>query len=75
MKRLTPIKAIKANCLDCMCGSYKEVKLCPIKDCPLFPYRFGHHPLRKGMISPKTIEAGKKALAKLRKRRKKRRKK
>ena len=26
---LTPIKAIRAKCLDCCCGSAKEVELCP----------------------------------------------
>ncbi len=41
---LTPIKAIRAKCLDCCCGSAKEVELCPIPDCPLYPYRFGKNP-------------------------------
>lgn len=40
----TPIKAIRAKCLDCCCGSYEEVKLCPCQKCPLFPYRLGHRP-------------------------------
>jgi hypothetical protein len=25
-----------------MCGSVKEVRLCPATDCPLYPYRLGH---------------------------------
>lgn len=41
---LTPMKAIRAKCLDCSCGSANEVKLCPITACPLFPYRFGKNP-------------------------------
>lgn len=41
---LTPIKAIRAKCLDCCCGQYKEVELCPSADCPLYPYRFGKNP-------------------------------
>lgn len=41
---LTPIKAIRAKCLDCCCGQYKEVELCPCADCPLYPYRFGKNP-------------------------------
>ena len=45
---LTPIRAIRAKCLDCCCGSAQEVKLCPITDCPLYPYRMGHNPNRKG---------------------------
>lgn len=39
---LTRAKAIRAKCLDCMCGSVKEVRLCPATDCPLYPYRLGH---------------------------------
>lgn len=46
-KNLTPIKAIRKKCLDCMCGSYKEVDLCDLgvgEKCPLFPYRYGKNP-------------------------------
>lgn len=43
-KILTPFRAIRANCLICSGGSSNEVKLCPIKDCPLYPYRFGKRP-------------------------------
>jgi len=43
--KLTPMKAIRKKCLDdCSNGSYKEVKLCPITDCALYPYRFGKRP-------------------------------
>ncbi len=44
MKVLTPLKAIRAKCLDCSNGQTKEVKMCPIKDCPLYPYRMGRKP-------------------------------
>jgi len=44
MAKLTPIKAIRAKCLDCSCGQYKEVSLCPAKNCPLWEYRNGHRP-------------------------------
>ena len=43
-KILTPIKSIRAKCLDCCCGQKQEVKLCMSKDCPLHPYRLGHRP-------------------------------
>lgn len=46
-KRLTPIKAIRQNCLDCCAGSAHEVRLCPILNCPLYPYRFGKNPYIK----------------------------
>jgi hypothetical protein len=52
-KRLTPVKAIRAKCLDCCCGSSHEVKLCCIPDCSLFPYRLGKNPARKGTRLPK----------------------
>lgn len=45
-KRITPIKAIRAKCLDCCCGSSNEVKLCSIEHCALWPYRTGHDPYR-----------------------------
>lgn len=43
-KILTPLKAIRAKCLDCSVGSSHEVKLCPCVDCNLWPYRNGHKP-------------------------------
>lgn len=44
MAKLTPLKAIRAKCLDCTNGQFKEVRLCPITDCPLYEYRMGHRP-------------------------------
>jgi len=44
IKRLTPIKAIRAKCLDCSAGSQLEVKECIIDDCSLYPYRMGRNP-------------------------------
>ena len=38
---LTPIKAIRARCLDCCGGQKAEVRLCPSQKCPLWPYRMG----------------------------------
>lgn len=40
----TPIKAIRAKCLECCCGSATEVRLCGITDCALWEYRSGHRP-------------------------------
>jgi len=54
---LTPIKAIRANCLECMCGSYKEVRECTIDDCPLWPYRFGKRPGTVGIVDNQAIPA------------------
>lgn len=41
---MTPIKSIRAKCLDCCCGSFQEVRLCAVKNCALYPYRFGKRP-------------------------------
>lgn len=41
-----PVKAIRAKCLDCCCGSKREVELCPCPDCSLHPFRFGKNPYR-----------------------------
>lgn len=49
MKILSPLKAIRAKCLDCMCDQPSEVRLCPSENCPLWPYRMGHNPNRQGI--------------------------
>jgi hypothetical protein len=41
LKVKTPIKAIRAKCLDCSGESSHEAKLCPITACPIYPYRLG----------------------------------
>ena len=43
-KRISPLKAIRLKCLDCSCGSFNEVKLCPVEKCPLYPFREGRNP-------------------------------
>ena len=45
---LTPVKAIRAHCLHCCGYSPKEVRLCTVESCSLYPYRMGHSPARKG---------------------------
>ena len=44
---LTPVKAIRAHCLRCCGYSPKEVRLCTVESCSLYPYRLGHCPGRK----------------------------
>jgi len=46
---MTALQAIRAKCIDCMCGNMAEVTRCPSTDCPLYPYRDGHNPARKGI--------------------------
>ena len=45
---LTPIKAIRAKCIDCSGDSAAEVRACELDDCPLHPYRMGRNPNCKG---------------------------
>ncbi len=42
--RLTPMRAIRAKCLDCVAQQPAEVRLCIDEKCPLWPYRMGHRP-------------------------------
>jgi hypothetical protein len=46
-KTTSPIRAIRLKCLDCTCGSQKEIEACPIVKCALHPFRFGKNPFRK----------------------------
>ncbi len=55
-KKTTPIKAIRAKCLECSAGQYNEVKLCPIKTCALYEYRFGHRPKKEEKQNENTID-------------------
>ena len=59
---LTPLRAIRTKCLDCSCFQSKEVKLCPMTDCNLYSYRFGHNPARKG-LGPRITPLGSKSTA------------
>ena len=40
----TPIKAMRKKCLDCCCGSNKEVRECTVVKCAIYAYRFGKRP-------------------------------
>ena len=40
----SPLKAVRLHCLSCCNGSANEVRLCPSKACPLWPFRHGHRP-------------------------------
>ena len=52
--KLTPIKAIRAKCLDCCAGQPKEVRLCTCEKCALFPYRLGHRPKAEDLPTEET---------------------
>lgn len=38
---LTPVKAKRMRCMDCSCWQQTEVRECPARLCPLWPYRMG----------------------------------
>jgi hypothetical protein len=40
------LKAVRRKCLDCSGGSRAEVADCLVRQCPLFPFRFGKNPWR-----------------------------
>jgi hypothetical protein len=46
MPRLSPLKQIRLQCLECCGGSVKSVRLCCAIDCPLWHLRFGKSPKR-----------------------------
>ena len=45
---MTPLRAIRAKCLDCCCGQSFEVRRCSCEDCSFHQYRFGHNPKLAG---------------------------
>lgn len=51
---MTPLKAIRAKCLDCSAGQTAEVRLCPLEKCPLYPYRMGRRPKQVTPPQPRT---------------------
>lgn len=50
-KYITPMKAIRAKCLDCSLSNPNEVRLCTVTRCPLYAFRLGHNP----NIKPRTV--------------------
>ena len=54
----TPIKAIRKKCLDCTCYQPKEIRLCPVVNCPLYPYRMGTRPSQATIDTLKEFNSG-----------------
>lgn len=48
-KEISPLKAIRLNCLECSGGLSDAVKDCPIETCAVYPFRFGKDPSRAPM--------------------------
>lgn len=49
MAKLTPLKAIRAKCMDCTAGQFIEIRLCTCTECPLYEYRMGKRPKDKSI--------------------------
>lgn len=49
IKKQTPLRSIRANCLECSNQQPVLVRECHITNCHLWNFRFGKNPLRKGI--------------------------
>lgn len=67
MEQITsPIKAIRAYCLSCVCGNAAEVRCCELTKCPLHPFRFGKNPFTKRTLTEEQRQEAAKRLLKAR---------
>ena len=64
----SPLKAIRANCIDCMGGHARLVSSCELVGCPLWPYRMGKNPFRTRKVSEEERERLRSQMKELRKR-------
>ena len=55
-KTVTPLRAIRAKCLECAGGKPSVVRNCESVDCSLHRFRKGHNPARTG-IGPRQVSA------------------
>lgn len=56
MAQRTPIRAIRAKCIDCCAGQKLEVRLCRAVKCPLYEYRMGHRPKNTALAADSDAE-------------------
>ncbi|MFX1538555.1 MAG: hypothetical protein ACFFDI_30560 [Promethearchaeota archaeon] len=52
---MKPLEAVRKYCLWCCCNQSKEVRLCPVNKCPLYPFRFGRNPDKQHKLNLKII--------------------
>ena len=62
---MTPIKAIRAKCLECAGGRPSLVRKCDSAGCPLHHLRSGHNPARKGIGNHRVQETSNPVLKKV----------
>jgi hypothetical protein len=58
---ISPMTAIRTECLDCMAGSADEVRKCVAMACPSWPFRMGKNPWRE--VSEARREQGRRLAA------------
>ena len=46
----SPLKALRARCLECCCSEVVEVRKCTAISCPAWPFRMGINPFRKKTV-------------------------
>ncbi|GEM_PF-670435 len=55
-KAKTPLEAIRLKCKECSNGQKEEILNCPIKDCPLYPFRVELEQIESVEISVEPIK-------------------
>ena len=60
---LTPLRSIRAHCVECAGGNVAEVRRCPVERCALYQYRLGHNPAAKRELTEEQREAVKSRLS------------
>ena len=53
----SPLKAIRAFCIDCMGDQVRLVKECPTQTCPLHAFRMGKNPYRSRELTDEERQA------------------
>ena len=61
IKRESPLKVIRRNCVECSGGSFREVKFCRAFDCQMWKFRFGVRPetaerKHPELLDPESVE-------------------
>jgi len=52
---LTPLKAIRSHCMGCAGGALREVALCTVTSCSLWPYRFGRRSRARKIVAEEQL--------------------
>lgn len=53
----SPLKSIRAYCLECSNQQKGEVLNCGILDCPIYPFRLGKNPNRRKKDRDKVVRS------------------